>query len=537
MRGGRLYCIFILILICISIQVPGQDTISINTGISWFQSTKNEFQSHWLLHNQGGIVKDSKSQLLLYGGISIPYSITDKWIIVTGANYILKPGDYKSFLQELYFKSNIDVLEFRLGKQNRTVGIFYPDLASGSMAMSHNARPLPVVGAGIPEYWAIPGTKGYLEIKGYLLHGWFEKDRYVESPWLHEKWMYVRIGEPLPVSVSGGFVHFAQWAGIHPDRGQLPYTFKDYIKVFFGEGGGSGGEAVNALGNHLGVYDVGIDIKFDPLNIHFYHQKPWDDETGLTVIFEDPDRLWGMGIEFKDIQIVSGILYEFMHTTTQTRPGIPDPTEKYPTPAANYGYPFGGRDDYYNNYLYKSGWTYHDMIIGTPLFYTQARARKFMPDLSDTYGNIVNNRIIGHHFGIKGGYKTFNYRILGTYTRNHGTFAGANKGRHNWASKEEPDFNYEFDPPLDQFYFLIETEWTVNNRTSGIFRIGYDTGDIYDNFGFQLGVNYSFELPYSLKRKQETDNKGPVGKALKTWRRRLRCVEWGMRKHNKYLEN
>lgn len=491
--------VFIILFTIVTSKVTGQDTISINAGINWFQSNNN-YQSHWLQYNQTGIVEDAKSQVLFDAGIKVPYTVNDKLKFETGMHYVLKPGRYKSFLQELYFKANYGFLELSVGKQNRLVGLFDPELSSGSMGISSNARPLPIIGAGIPEYWDVPGLKGWLAIKGYLIHGWFEKDRFVESPRLHEKWMYLRIGDKLPVTLVGGFTHFAQWAGMHPTQGQLPNTFKDFLKVFFARGGGSGGESSNALGNHLGLYDIGFDIDLNNYNILIYRQKTWEDRSGLMEILNDPDGLLGLCIKPKNQKYISNILYEFMHATWQSGPGIPDPTDKYPTEEDNYGNPFGGRDDYYNNYIYKSGWTYHDMIIGTPLFYTKDRALKFMPDLTDTYGNIVNNRVNGHHFGIQGEMKFLKYRLLGTFTRNHGTYSGANKGRFNWASIEEPDFDYEFAPPLDQFYFLVDTRWELSECFDGIVKIGYDTGEIYDNFGFQVGINYSIEIPYSIKK-------------------------------------
>ncbi len=246
--------------------------------------------------------------------------------------------------------------------------------------------------------------------------------------------------------------------------------------------------------------EFGFDIKLTEYDFHLYYQKPWEDLSGISGGFIDPDRLLGLRVDFKQQKIISKILYEYIYTKWQSGPGIPDSSPSYPTEEDNYGYPFGGRDDYYNNYIYYDGWTYHDMIIGTPLFYTQARARNFIPDLSDDYGNIVNNRVVGHHFGLQGGYKILNYRLIGTYTRNYGTYAGANKGRFNWASMEDPDFDYEFDPPLDQFYFLMDTQWKINENISGIFQIGYDTGDIYDNLGFHLGIRYSKNVPYALKK-------------------------------------
>jgi fimbrial isopeptide formation D2 family protein len=77
----------------------------------------------------------------------------------------------------------------------------------------------------------------------------------------------------------------------------------------------------------------------------------------------------------------------------------------------------GGRDNYFNNSEYRSGWTYHGTTIGLPLLLPWAPSEDGV-----TYG-IVNNRVRGHHFGIKGVVGKVPYMLKATYTSNWGRYS------------------------------------------------------------------------------------------------------------------
>src|SRR5699024_8781439 len=91
---------------------------------------------------------------------------------------------------------------------------------------------------GTEGFVGIPGTGDRLQFKAMLSHGWFEKDRYIESPYFHQKALYLRYQrERFFVTVGGA--HNVTWGGIHPGVGkqdpyELPSTFTDFIDVFFG---------------------------------------------------------------------------------------------------------------------------------------------------------------------------------------------------------------------------------------------------------------------------------------------------------------
>jgi hypothetical protein len=453
----------------------------------------------WIVSNRFGVLEDG-NDALLRAGFEAPYTKGKKFDVSYGLDIIGKKNFSNSRIQQGFLKVKYGIFEVRGGRIEEATGLQYDELSSGSLAQSRNAMPVPKVAITVPEYAPVPFTKGYLEFKGYLGHGWLGNNQYVKNSLLHEKNLYLKVGGILPVNLYGGLVHYAVWGGEHPTRGPLPSGFKDYIQVFQGsEGRGNSpvaGEVGNALGNHLGIYDFGVVTKLNHFKVAVYYQTPWEDLTSLK-LFRNKDGLLGINIQPIDKnKIVSAVLYEFLYTKYQSGPGIPDPRPEQDND--NYGHPYGGRDDYYNNYLYCSGWTYQNSIIGTPLFTTKPRAERYFGGFKDydVYPNsIINNRVVGHHIGITGALNSIiSYKAKLTYTRNYGTFAGSNLGRYNWASMD-PDvsFDYEFAPPLDQYYFLLEANTILPFHKNITLQtaVGWDLGEMSRNFGVLVGLQWS----------------------------------------------
>src|SRR5690606_8071871 len=158
------------------------------------------------------------------------------------------------------------------------------------------------------------------------------------------------------VRLFGGFLHSAMWGGTHPTEGKLSSGFKDYLKIIVASGGGAnspGGEVVNALGDHRGAIDYGAEFSVKNYDFIIYNQIIFEDASSYSTT--NRDRLVGLSIKNRDkTQWISGLLYEFLHTKYQSGPGLTDPFSWDTN--NNYGYDYGGRDNYYNNYLYSTGW-------------------------------------------------------------------------------------------------------------------------------------------------------------------------------------
>ncbi|MBR9999654.1 MAG: hypothetical protein KFF73_11820, partial [Cyclobacteriaceae bacterium] len=475
---------------------------------------------------------DSIQDLLLMPGFTYPLQFGKHFTISTGLDLAIKRNLDESFIYQGYANFSYGNLKLIAGIQEYTLGQYSEELSSGSFLVSNNARPIPRIGIGFYDYVDVPFTKGYLQVKGALNHGWLENGRLDHSrfnlPYLHEKFAYIRT-QKIPVNPYAGISHFALYGGENANGRKIGV---DYWAVFTGSAStvsGLGSDAVNAAGEHLGVFDLGFYSRIKNYDITLYYQLPVTDQTGMESKFSrNQDFFTGILIETEDKNIVNGILFEFIHTEQQSGLGIPDPIvdgkfislwkeedrewlKEYYTglgyPVSdidteiewrsflqayiNYGYLFGGRVDFYNNPLYRH--IYQGRIIGTPLFQTLPEIKK-MSGYEETEGPyVVNNRVWAYHVGVSGYLsKDLDYRLMVTYTSNKGAWQEYG-GRTRWDGIAiDPDYEWFWMGDLTQWYTLLEANYTLPGSEKFAFKaaIGYDFGDLDHNFGMLFGISY-----------------------------------------------
>ncbi len=367
------------------------------------------------------------------------------------------------FHQAYAFVQWKELLQLRAGRWSNIIGSREPTLSTGSIIWSGNARPMTKLEIRTPGYIDVPYTRGYLEVKGRMAHGWFEQDRYVEGVWMHHKNICFRLGGPLSVNLTYGFNHYAQWAGQSPRFDEpFPSDLKAFYRIFFNRAGDEddpstpSGWAINKFGNTLGSRNYGIDISMEGLETGVYMQDVFEDRSGLSRK-NFPDGLWGAYLRFAgENRLLQAVVYEFLHTKDQSGPTHDD----------EEGNVVGGNDNYFNHGHYQSGWTLYGFTIGTPLLTSPIFNA---PPLH----RLVNNRVLAHHIGLEGrlGSQT-GYRGLFTYSRNY--------GRHS----------VPFDEPIDQLSMMLELTRTISrhNLEAGI-TIAADAGRMYgDNLGLMVSL-------------------------------------------------
>jgi hypothetical protein len=466
-----------------------QDTLNFSVETLYTASNRN-YLPHWISANRFGIINSNNADgLIRLKLLNQGYSIK-KFKFFYGIDVIGKLNN-RSYLHQGFLKFQYSFLTATVGKIEEVQGAVFEPLSTGSMGISNNARPIPKVELAVKEYTDLPFSSSILQFKGSLSHRWFEEDRYVQSPFLHEKSFYLKTKKVPFGNFHLGFVHYGVWGGTMPSGKKLPQRTKDYFLVFLAQGAdedydkSNGGDIINAIGDHSGFYDFGYETKIREAKMEFYHQTFFEDGSGMK-IWKNPDRLLGIRFGFKESSIVNNILYEFLTTIHQSGPGLPDNIG-----TDNYGYDYMGRDDYYNNFLYRTGWTYNGRVIGNSLFTTNQQGINFFGAINNHGVAIINNRIKAHHFGISGQpSENISYKFLATFSKNYGTHAGLYNGRHNW---DYQGTDYIFNPPLRQFNFLLETRTKIplieNLEASAA--VAADVGEMSNNIGFILGLKFS----------------------------------------------
>lgn len=461
------------------------DSLQLKFGTSATIATQ-AYQPLWLVANRFGTITDQQADLSSYISFSNKhvlgsnrqlYNYLRKYEnlpeigIAYGVDLYLNYHFSAVFIQEGYVKINVNHWQLRAGRYEEIIGEVNPELSSGSMGVSGNALPIPKVSLAVTEYTDLPFTQGWLQFKGLISHGWL-RGRLVENALLHEKNLYLRAGN-RNFGLYGGFNHFAIWGGKHPVHGPFPNSVNDFGKSIFGQIADMENpyetETDSKFGNHLGFVDFGINVNTKDVEINFYNQVPFENGSDIQPFF-DPNRLMGLSLINKTGKTVfSAVTLEYINTVNRT--------------VNNSVITF---DNYYNNDIYQSGWSYLGSIIGTPLFFGKERADHYFGNAVSAYRwKVSNNRVRGIHLGVKGHLPfNLNSRTLLTYTENFGNSYNTAQyapGKKQWYIMQELVYQYE--------------AWRLNAT------LGVDVGDLSNNAGVLLGVEY--DLSYFLNPFQD----------------------------------
>ena len=406
------YLKIIIILLFVSSQIKSQnDSIKYNVCLMGLYST-GEYSPFWLQNRQFGEISSLPSSANVMLGLDKEFS-QPKSLFDYGfkTNILLQNDNLKTtvYFHEIYVKARLSVLDLVIGSREDNLGNQDSTLSCGGLFFSHNARPMPKITLGIERFTPVPFTKGFLEVKGALVHGWFTDNTYIQNMLLHHKYAYLRVGGKFPVHLQYGLDHVAQWGGYVPGLGQQPTSLKDYKAIFLAGHGGSDAnisDQINALGNHIISQSTRLDVDISDYKISAYWQNMSEDGP-IKIIYNSmnvSDGLWGISIKNKNFPYVKGILYEYLNTTDQSGPYHDKD-----------GIIYGGNDSYFNNGIYSSGWTYFTRTIGSPFFTSPIYNKN-----SEVY--LLNNRVQVHHIGIEGDIEGFDYKFLTSYSKNYGSY-------------------------------------------------------------------------------------------------------------------
>ena len=361
-----------------------------------------ERSAFWMHSNKMGRL-DEKSQF--YGLLKANYSIEDQNGLKAefGLGGLYKNGYDQEFrLDEAYFALTSNRLEVILGKKQKEVLYSGISASNENILWSLNSAAIPGIQFYTREPLFFKGESGLGVLFGleeYLL----DDERHIENTRLHHKFGKLIYRNRNDFEVSIGGYHFVQWAGISDEFGKLPNSFEDYLRIFFAkpsEDDVGNGQEVNSLGNQLGSYEVKLRSKVRNIDFTFLYNSIFEDASGLklgnfpdgryAVYFEDNrDAFWGL-------PWLKAVMYEFYYTKNQSRTRQSSEVDC--------------ADNYFNNNLYRSGWTYRNQVIGVPFIL-----------LNENRFRIGTNIVAVHHLGLSGAVmEKYPYRLLISYRQNYG---------------------------------------------------------------------------------------------------------------------
>jgi len=377
-------------------------------------------------------------------GVDASYKISKNASLNGGASYFLRNGvDDELQRKELYLEFENTWLKVTAGSKDVEDKFGGLGVVRDNFILSGNARAFPGVIVQASEPFKLFKN---IAIDWGIAHYELNDDRFVRDTRVHYKRLGISWDYNTRNQLSFGIEHYAQWGGTSTTLGPQPDGFDDFIDVFFARRGdeeSDGNDQINSLGNSLGFFKFEYTHSLSSGTYKLYHHHPFEDGSG-TRFQNFPDGIWGFYYKPKTekfTSVLQGFILEYVSTRNQSgATGV------------------GGRDSYFNNRIYRSGWTYDGNTIGLPFI------------------SVPNNtRVQVFHFGITTRVKKLTTLFKGSYVNNLGTFF------------------VPISPVRRQVLALIENSYDLNKYGDIKFSVGYDLNiDQDNNFGF--GLTYKYRL-------------------------------------------
>ncbi|KAA6313887.1 hypothetical protein EZS27_035414, partial [termite gut metagenome] len=401
------------------------------------------------------------------------------WVFDTGLDLAVASGFTSAFVvQQAYADIRYKWLGLRLGSWEEMPTPLNHSLSSGGMSWSGNARPIPQIRAGFPDYITL---FPFFKLKCETSYGWFtdnnfqkktvgETDyKYVKNAKYHHKSLYIRIGKPQwRLSFEGGYTLDEQFGGYQmigkEQVWDLGNTMKDYVVAFIPQSGGDDGPANETYfkGNYTGNEHFKFSYQLKNSTISAYMENYYEDFSGMGKL-NGMDGLWGIEYATNQKQIINAVVLEYLQTTNQSSPlviMVPSDVSKKDIVT----------DNYYNNWIYVS-WQHWGMALGNPLLRSPIYNQ-------NGYLGFPYNRVKAVHVGWSGDITDkWTYRMKLTYNQTFGTVT-------------EPTLDI-----LDNYSTFAEVTYMPQMTNGWIFTAStaFDTGYLYgDNWGIQLKINKKF---------------------------------------------
>lgn len=429
----------------------------------------------WQVSNQHGLSSLDNNTYLR--GATFYTDSVGCWRIEGGLDMVVAGGFTSTFVvQQAYADFRYKWLGILAGSKEIDSPLLNQQLSSGGLTWSGNARPIPQVWVGLPEYVQILPR---LALKAEISYGWFtdngyQKKQVGEDYWYtksikyHHKSGFLRIGIPqgkwqfdIGMSLDVQFGGY-QIGGV--DEGDLGNSWKDYFRVLIPRHGNEDspeGEQIAFQGNYLGSEHFRMTYRHHSFSLSAYLENFYDDFSGMGKL-NGMDGLWGIEYKSNQKQAINGFVLEYYQTTNQSGPMHgPDNSTVKKT---------GGADDYYNNTWYP-GWVHWGMTMANPLITSPI----YNPDGDMSFRH---NRVRAVHLGWSGDlHEEWTYVAKLSYNKTWGT-----------PFKPIPEILENFSTFVSVYYTPRKWNGWEFNASAAV-----DMGGIYgNNFGCQLKVHKTF---------------------------------------------
>ena len=408
-------------------------------------------------------------------------------------------------LDELYGSLRWQCFTLDVGQKRRAQDFTGADASLGSLSVtgghmveSGNARPMPGYKITLAPV-AVPLTNGHLKIYGDFGDYRTMDERFAQDALVHRMLAGVQASAGR-FSLDLGLDHYALWGGHKPQDTtagvDMIVNFGNYLRVITGSNAGpdgTRGDQINVIGDHGGAEFIKLAYRGDGWTATAQHEIPYADRSGMKFKnFPDGVNTLHFGFDRKD-RWISDILYEYHYTMYQSGPINEEKYDKedgHPLFDPKTANTYGG-DDYFNNGTYRSGWTHFGRGICDPLFFAKGTHNGTWSSDGITLG-FESTRYRAHHIGIGGMlFRKQPYKIMFTYSINHGTYTYPYTGEKAWGKPWGTVKETGLRQISVAFVGSVRNLFGVSGL-NGIYGIYADKGSLLeDSFGVSLGIKYT----------------------------------------------
>ncbi|MGL5919794.1 MAG: capsule assembly Wzi family protein, partial [Bacteroidales bacterium] len=321
--------LFTILILFFYFPVKAQDKprVQVSTDVSVGGGENNPF---WLVSNRHGLSSLDPNNGYVRGAVMKDLNRTKKFVYAYGVDLAGAWNNTSSFIiQQLYGEIKYRSLFLSVGSKERIGEFSNPDLSSGDVTISGNARPIPQVRAGFNRWVSPFRSCKWFALKGEIAYGWFTDKHFQEKQVnkqyglmstgvkYHHKAIYFKFGneQKHPWLVEAGYVLDSEFGGKSTwyKNGQIdrvedaPDGAKEYIKAFFPVQGSS----TYYEGNYVGGWQIKLSYK-----IHEDHKL----RIGMENIFDDAssmgklngfDGLWSLEYNTAKKGLITSALFEY----------------------------------------------------------------------------------------------------------------------------------------------------------------------------------------------------------------------------------
>ena len=281
------------LLICLTTHAEAQDSLS--TRISYDLTAETavgtgDFTAYQLSTNRHHVLATRSNTAYLRGAVNVEHAFNKDWTL-SGAIDVIGSvhADHKMYLQQCYANLSWKHFFLEVGSREQPLVIRDNLLSIGSFVKGTNAKPIPQIHLGTNGFWAVPYTKGWVQINfdfgyGKFLDNSYREDHfkkgnengmknilYATGAYYHQKHLYIRSNPEKPIFVTVGIEHVAQFGGTsyNYETGELvvkskPANLKAIWNVILplGDSNYFENEALEdwVYGNHVGVMTTGCMV-------------------------------------------------------------------------------------------------------------------------------------------------------------------------------------------------------------------------------------------------------------------------------------